>query len=206
MSGGVDSSVAAALLIEQGYECIGATMQLWSDALPREDTESGCCSITAVEDARRVANTLGIPYYVFNMADEFTTAVVDTFAEEYLAGTTPNPCIVCNRDLKFGSFLRKAFELECDYVATGHYARVWFDGERRRYCLARGLDDNKDQSYALHVLTQDQLAHALFPLGEMRKEETREIAKRLGLRVAHKPDSQEICFVPRNDYRAFMQE
>lgn len=206
MSGGVDSSVAAALLQEQGYEVIGATMQLWSDCLPHSESESGCCSIFAVEDARRVATRLGIPYYVFNMADAFTTAVVDRFADAYLSGLTPNPCLLCNRDLKFGLFLDKARELDCDYIATGHYARVWFDAERNRYCLGKGKDARKDQSYALYMLTQEQLAHTILPLGDLTKQETRQIAARYGLQVAQKQESQEICFVPDNNYREFMDQ
>jgi tRNA-specific 2-thiouridylase len=206
MSGGVDSSVTAALLQEQGYEVIGATMQLWSDCLPHSEAESGCCSISAVEDARRVATRLGIPYYVFNMADAFTTAVVDRFADAYLNGLTPNPCLLCNRDLKFGLFLDKARELDCDFIATGHYARVWFDDARKRYCLGKGKDTGKDQSYALYMLTQEQLAHTLLPLGDLSKQDTRRIAARYGLQVAQKKESQEICFVPNNNYREFMEQ
>jgi tRNA-specific 2-thiouridylase len=206
MSGGVDSSVAAALLLEQGYEVIGATMQLWSDCLPHSEAEGGCCSISAVEDARRVATRLGIPYYVFNMADAFTVTVVDRFADDYLNGLTPNPCLLCNRELKFGLFLDKALELDCDYIATGHYARVWFDTERKRYCLAKGKDAGKDQSYALYMLTQEQLSHTLLPLGDLTKQQTRQIATRYGLQVAQKKESQEICFVPDNNYRNFMQQ
>lgn len=204
MSGGVDSSVAAALLIEEGYECIGVTMQLWPDDLPREH-ESGCCSIGAVEDARRVANRLGIPYYVLNFADEFTEQVIDRFASEYMRGRTPNPCIVCNDKVKFGTFLEKALDLDCDYIATGHYAIVAYDPGRGRYVLKKGVDPSKDQSYTLYGLTQDQLARTLLPLGRYRKEEVRRIAGRLGLITAEKPDSQEICFVPEGDYRGFLE-
>jgi len=204
MSGGVDSSVAAALLLEEGYACIGVTMQLWPEDLPREH-ESGCCSISAVEDARRVANKLGIPYYVLNFADIFVEEVIDRFADEYLRGRTPNPCIVCNEKVKFGAFLEKALELECDYVATGHYAIVERDEASGRYLLKRGRDRQKDQSYTLYGLTQEQLSRTLFPLGPYLKEETRRIARELGLITAAKPDSQEICFVPEGDYRAFME-
>lgn len=204
MSGGVDSSVAAALLLEQGYECIGVTMQLWPEDLPREH-ESGCCSISAVEDARRVANKLGIPYYVLNFAHSFVEDVIDRFADEYLQGRTPNPCIICNEKVKFGTFLQKALELECDYVATGHYAIVERDEATGRYLLKRGIDPQKDQSYTLYGLTQEQLSRTLFPLGRYRKDETRRIAREYGLITAAKPDSQEICFVPEGDYRAFMQ-
>lgn len=204
MSGGVDSSVAAALLLEEGYACIGVTMQLWPEDLPREH-ESGCCSISAVEDARRVANKLGIPYYVLNFADIFVEEVIDRFADEYLRGRTPNPCIVCNEKVKFGAFLEKALELECDYVATGHYAIVERDEASGRYLLKRARDRQKDQSYTLYGLTQEQLSRTLFPLGPYLKEETRRIARELGLITAAKPDSQEICFVPEGDYRAFME-
>lgn len=204
MSGGVDSSVAAALLVQQGYECIGVTMQLWPENLPLAH-ESGCCSLAAVEDARRVANRLGIPYYVLNFADAFAEAVIDRFAEEYLRGRTPNPCIVCNEKVKFGTFLEKALELDCDYVATGHYARVEYDPRRGRYLLLRGVDRKKDQSYTLYGLTQEQLARTLLPLGAYEKEEVRAIARRLGLVTAEKPDSQEICFVPGGDYRSFIE-
>jgi len=204
MSGGVDSSVAAALLVQQGYECIGVTMQLWPEDLPVEN-ESGCCSLTAVEDARRVANHLGIPYYVLNFADSFAEQVIDLFAAEYLQGRTPNPCIVCNEKVKFGSFLEKALELECDYVATGHYARVAWDEQRRRFILRKGKDAAKDQSYTLYGLTQEQLRHTLFPLGEYTKDEVRRIARSLGIVTASKPDSQEICFVPGGDYRRFLE-
>ena len=204
MSGGVDSSVAAALLVEQGYECIGVTMQLWPEDLPLAH-ESGCCSLSAVEDARRVANKLGIPYYVLNFAHSFAEEVIERFAEEYLRGRTPNPCIVCNEKVKFGTFLQKALELGCDYVATGHYARVEYDPERGRYFLKRGKDPKKDQSYTLYGLTQEQLARTLLPLGAYHKDEVRAIARELGLVTASKPDSQEICFVPEGDYRAFME-
>ncbi len=204
MSGGVDSSVAAALLIEEGYECIGVTMQLWPEDLPVEH-ESGCCSISAVEDARRVANKLGIPYYVLNFAHSFAEQVIDRFAEEYMQGRTPNPCIVCNEKVKFGTFLQKALELECDYVATGHYASVEYDAGRGRFLLRRGKDRSKDQSYTLYGLTQEQLSRTLLPLGKYDKSKVREEARKLGLITANKPDSQEICFVPEGDYRGFME-
>lgn len=204
MSGGVDSSVAAALLVKEGYECIGVTMQLWPEDLPVEH-ESGCCSLSAVEDARRVANKLGIPYYVLNFAHSFAEDVIERFAEEYLRGRTPNPCIVCNEKVKFGTFLQKALELDCDYVATGHYAIVEYDEDRGRYLLKRGKDPTKDQSYTLYGLTQEQLSRTLLPLGKYHKEEVREIARELDLITAAKPDSQEICFVPGGDYRAFIE-
>ncbi len=204
MSGGVDSSVAAALLVQAGYECIGATMQLWPEDMPRTDDETSCCSLQAVEDARRVAGKLGIPYYVFNMADTFQAMVIDPFAAAYLAGRTPNPCIACNRYLKFAAFLQKAQALDCAFIATGHYARTWRDDKSGRHCLARGRDRSKDQSYVLYPLTQEQLAHTLFPLGEYTKTRIRELAAVFQLKVAQKPESQEICFVPGNDYRRFL--
>lgn len=205
MSGGVDSSVAAALLVTAGFEVIGITLQLWPDWLP-PDHEGGCCSLGAVEDARRVATRLGIPYYVINMGEAFEEAVIRPFARAYLAGRTPNPCLICNRDIKFGALLEKARQLGADYVASGHYARVMYDPRRERYMLRQGFDQRKDQSYALYQLAQDQLAHTLTPLGVLDKAVTRAIATRLGLVTARKPESQEICFVPDNDYRRFLRE
>lgn len=207
MSGGVDSSVAAALLVEAGYECIGITMQLWSDDLPKgKNNESGCCSLSAVEDARRVANKLGIPYYVLNFSHAFAEEVIAQFTADYMRGRTPNPCIVCNERVKFGTLLRKAQELDARYVATGHYARVGYDERYGRYVVRRGVDRKKDQSYTMHGLTQEQLSHMLTPVGEYNKEQIREMARSLDLITATKPDSQEICFVPDGDYKAFMRE
>lgn len=205
MSGGVDSSVAAALLVQAGYECIGVTMQLWSENLPKGRTESGCCSLSAVEDARRVATKLGIPYYVLNFAHDFSDGVIKRFMEDYLRGRTPNPCIVCNELVKFGTLLEKAKELDAAFVATGHYARVGFDADRDRYVVRRGIDPAKDQSYTMHGLTQEQLRHMLTPVGDYTKEQIRAIASELGLVTAAKPDSQEICFVPDGDYKEFMR-
>lgn len=208
MSGGVDSSVAAALLKEHGCDVIGVTMQIWpkSEADPNREKPGGCCSLEAVEDARAVAYRLQIPYYVVNMQELFQHEVVDYFCQEYAFGRTPNPCIVCNTRLKFHALLEKAQGLGANYVATGHYARTGFNSERQRHVLLEAKDKHKDQSYALYGLDQYQLAHTLFPLGEKTKEETRKIAADLGLTVAEKEESQEICFVPNDDYRGFLSK
>lgn len=202
MSGGVDSSVAAAILKEQGYEVMGATIKLWPKYIdPSEDT-GGCCSLAAVEDARRVAQILDIPYYVLNMQKDFQEQVIDRFSKEYRLGRTPNPCIECNRSIKFGTMLEKAVQLGMDFLATGHYARIVRDGGVAH--LLRGRDLDKDQSYALYALNQEQLAQILFPVGDYRKEEIRNLAAKFGLRIANKPDSQEICFIPDNNYKEFL--
>jgi tRNA-specific 2-thiouridylase len=207
MSGGVDSSVAAALLLEQGYEVIGVTMQIWPDDLPYgTEIEGGCCSLGAVEDARAVANKLGIPYYVLNFQVPFREKVIDYFVAEYLQGRTPNPCIVCNHSLKFSNLLEKSLSLGGEYVATGHYVQKDQDPYTGRWLLRKGMDETKDQSYVLYGLNQDQLAHSIFPLGGFRKANIRKIAVELGLIVADKPDSQEICFVPDQDYGRFIRE
>jgi tRNA-specific 2-thiouridylase len=206
MSGGVDSSVAAALLVEQGYEVIGVTMKLWrgEDDPFAAHRFGGCCTIGAVEDARHVADQLGVPYYVFNMQEEFNTAVVDDFVKEYARGRTPNPCARCNEFIKFKAFLDRADELNCDFIATGHYARIEQSGAR--YHLRRGDDTRKDQSYVLGMLTQIELSRTLLPIGHMDKSETRQRAADMGFCVAAKPDSQEICFVEDGDYAKFVIE
>lgn len=206
MSGGVDSSVAAYLLKEEGYDVIGVTMQIWQDEEEEVQAENGgCCGLSAVEDARRVADALSIPYYVMNFKETFREKVMDYFVAEYLCGRTPNPCIACNRYVKWESLLRRSLEIGADYIATGHYARV----ERLdngRYSLRKSQTAAKDQTYALYNLTQEQLAHTLMPVGDYEKDEIREIAVRIGLSVAHKPDSQEICFIPDNDYAGFIKD
>lgn len=206
MSGGVDSSVAAYLLKEQGYDVIGVTMQIWQDE-KREICEEngGCCGLSAVEDARRVAQQLEIPHYVMNFKEVFKCKVMDYFVEEYLAGRTPNPCIACNRYVKWESMLRRSLKIGADYIATGHYARIGITPEGR-YAIYNSVTAKKDQTYALYNLTQEQLSHTLMPIGEYMKEEIRGIAEREGIMVAHKPDSQEICFIPDHDYASYIEK
>lgn len=206
MSGGVDSSVAAWLLMQQGYEVIGVTMQIWQDEEEMVQQENGgCCGLSAVDDARRVAWQLGIPYYVMNFKREFKANVMDYFVEEYLHGRTPNPCIACNRYVKWESLLKRSLDIGADYIATGHYARVE-QLANGRYALRKSATAAKDQTYALYNLTQDQLAHTLMPVGEYTKDQIRQMAEDLGLNVAHKADSQEICFIPDHDYARFIEE
>ena len=205
MSGGVDSSVAAYLLKEQGYEVIGMTMQIWQKD-SEADKDGGCCGLSAVDDARRVCQKLDIPHYVMNFRDDFKKHVIDYFLEEYQNARTPNPCIACNRYVKWESMLQKSLQIGADYIATGHYARVIRDEKTGRYMLRESKTRAKDQTYALYNLTQDQLAHTLMPLGDYTKEEVREIAARIGLAVATKPDSQEICFVPDDDYAGYIEK
>ncbi len=207
MSGGVDSSVAAAILVEQGFDVVGLTMHLWTDEKGKEmslNRASGCCSITMSQDARQVAERLGFKHYVLDLSKEFHGSVVQNFAGEYLAGRTPNPCVRCNTFVKWQTLLERARKIGCDYLATGHYARVDRSGERATLSRARHLE--KDQSYALWGLSQDSLQHTLFPLGELPKSEVRRMAADLQLVTADKPESQDICFVPDNDYRRFLKD
>ncbi len=205
MSGGVDSSVAACLLKEQGYDVIGVTMQIWQEENPDEVEENGgCCGLSAVDDARRVAWSLGIPYYVMNFRKEFKESVMDYFVDEYLHGHTPNPCIACNRYVKWEALLERSMEIGADYIATGHYARV-LQLPNGRYTIQNSVTAAKDQTYALYNLTQEQLSRTLMPVGAYTKDEIRQIAEDHGLEVASKKDSMEICFIPDNDYAGFIE-
>lgn len=206
MSGGVDSSVAAYLLKKQGYDVIGVTMQIWQDEDHIQTEENGgCCGLSAVDDARQVAEKLEIPYYVMNFKKEFKDKVINYFVEEYLQGKTPNPCIACNRYVKWESLLQRSIEIGADYIATGHYARIE-QLENGRYVIRNSVTANKDQTYALYNLTQEQLKRTLMPIGGYTKDEIRQIAEEIGLLIANKPDSQEICFVPDNDYAGFIDK
>jgi tRNA-specific 2-thiouridylase len=223
MSGGVDSSVAAALLLEQGYDVVGVTMRLWTEERPDElKGHQQCCSVEDIDDARRVAGQLGIRHYVMSFEDEFREKVVDNFIAEYSVGRTPNPCVRCNEHIKYRALLDRLPALDADYVATGHYARVIsdfrfpisdssapqsaIDKRQSTMRLLRGVDGEKDQSYVLYMLGQEQLRHLLLPIGWLTKAQVRDHARRLGLDTADKPDSVEICFVPGNDYRAFVEQ
>ncbi len=205
MSGGVDSAVTAALLHEAGFDVIGVTLQIWQEHA-QTSRSGGCCSLGAVEDARRAANRIGIPHYVFNYRETFAQNVIEQFTREYAAGRTPNPCIECNRTVKFDELRRQSLELGADFLATGHYARVRRNGATGRYELLRARNAAKDQSYALYTLTQEQLERTIMPLGEIEsKSQTRQLAFELGLALAQKPESQEICFVPAEGYPQYIK-
>ncbi len=204
MSGGVDSSVAAALLKEQGYNLIGVTMKTWGyDDIPEKD--SGCCSLETIYSARNVASSLGFSHYTLDFTEKFNETVISNFIDEYLKGRTPNPCVLCNKVIKWGELLEKAESLGADYIATGHYARLSFDENSKRFFISSASDKNKDQSYALWRVSQYALSKTLFPLGDLTKSEVRKIAASLNLKPAETPDSQEICFVPNDNYRELLQ-
>lgn len=205
MSGGVDSSVAAFLTMQEGFDCIGVTMRLYDDIQDESCDSKTCCSLEDVEDARSVARRLGMPFYAFNFKADFREKVIEKFIHCYECGLTPNPCIECNRHLKFDHLLRRGKELGCDYVVTGHYAQIKQDEQTGRYILYKAADLSKDQSYVLYSLSQEQLAHTRFPLGSLSKSDARKIAEEQGFINARKHDSQDICFVPDGDYAAFME-
>lgn len=204
MSGGVDSSVTAYLLKEQGYEVIGATMQYLQDSI--DENSNGTSGIEAVDDSRKVAEMLGVPHYVLNFKDEFNEHVIDYFIDEYLNGRTPNPCVMCNRHVKFQALLGRGEDLGAQYIATGHYAKIEKHPKTGRYTLRMSDAKAKDQTYVLYNLTQEQLSKTIMPLGEFSKEQIREMAEKIGLQVANKPDSMEICFIPDDDYGRFIEE
>jgi len=208
MSGGVDSSVAAALLVQQGYDVIGVTIKTYrfEDVGGNTTNESTCCSLDGINDARRVASILGFPHYVLDFSEQFGAEVIDNFVEEYLHGRTPNPCVICNRRIKWEELIRKASTLGADMIATGHYARVNYNSENGRYYISRGMDTTKDQSYALWTLSQDSLSRTIFPLAEMTKAEARSFGEEAGLPGMNKGESYEICFIPDNNYERFLKE
>ncbi len=195
LSGGVDSSVCAQLLVEQGHDVVGMTIKTWTNDECRDEKSKGCCSLRDIDDARSVARKLNIPYYVMDLSSDFQEKVIDYFVDEYFRGRTPNPCIECNNHIKFGVLAQKAKELGAEYVATGHYARKEFVAAENRYCIKEAVDPSKDQTYVLFGLNQDQLERILLPIGDLEKKEVRRLAEKMGLRVHDKPDSQEICFV-----------
>ncbi|MCL4510425.1 MAG: tRNA 2-thiouridine(34) synthase MnmA [Bacteroidetes bacterium] len=208
MSGGVDSSLAAVLMLEQGYDVVGVTIKTYDyeDVGGNDNRDSSCCSIDGINMARSVASKYNFPHYVFDFSERFKREVIDEFVAEYLAGRTPNPCVICNRKIKWEYLLEKANSLGADYICTGHYAKVRFDGDTKRYVLSRGSDTTKDQSYALYGLTQESLSKTIFPLAEMTKPEVRELSSKFGLASADKPESYEICFVADNDYTRFLRD
>lgn len=208
MSGGVDSSAAAALLAEEGYNLIGLTMKTYDyeEVGGNIGRESSCCSLDGINDARMVAAKLGYPHYVLDFSEQFGKNVINNFVDEYLHGRTPNPCVICNRTIKWEEFIRKATALGADLIATGHYAKVRYDASHERYILSRGKDATKDQSYALWGLTQHSLSKTMFRLGDMTKTEVRAYSEKVGLRTAHKAESYEICFIADNDYERFLKE
>ncbi len=204
MSGGVDSSMAAKMMVDRGFECIGCTMKLYNNEDACVAKDHSCCSLEDVQDARGIADNLGIPYYVFNFTEDFREKIINKFVNSYLNGRTPNPCIDCNRYMKFDRLYNRAQQFDCECVVTGHYARIEFDGER--YHLKKALDDTKDQSYVLYTMTQEQLSRTYFPLGELTKKEVRALAAKHGFENAAKPDSQDICFVPDGNYAAVIEK
>ncbi len=208
MSGGVDSSAAAALLVEQGYNVIGITIKTFNydDVGGSDDNDKSCCSLDGINDARMVAAKLGFPHYVLDFSEAFGVQVIDNFVDEYLHGRTPNPCVICNRKIKWEEMIRKSLKLGADFIATGHYARLRMDDITQRYVVSRGKDTHKDQSYALWGLTQDSLRRTIFPLAEMSKPESRAVAERFGLKTAAKGESYEICFVTDNNYERFLKQ
>lgn len=208
MSGGVDSSVTAALLKEQGYDVIGITLRLWEEdpSCPAVENVHSCCSLSAVDDAKAVASVIGIPHYTLDYRELFRNDVIDYFVQSYVKGQTPNPCIACNKCIKFGLLWQQAQQFGAQYLATGHYARIVYNEARGIYELLRGTDRRKDQSYVLYQLTQDLLPHIVFPMAELEKVQTRELAKQFGLPVFNKPESQDICFIPDNDYKGFLKK
>jgi tRNA-uridine 2-sulfurtransferase len=208
MSGGVDSSVAAALLVEQGYDVIGITIKTsnYEEVGGNVFNDSSCCSLEGINDARLVASKLNFPHYVVDFTEQFKKEVIDNFTNEYLAGRTPNPCVICNRKIKWEELIKKALALNAQYIATGHFAKVSYHEKRKRYILSKGKDESKDQSYALWGLTQESLSKTIFPLGELTKIEVRELARKFGLKTASKGESFEICFIADNNYERFLKE
>ncbi|MCP5064844.1 MAG: tRNA 2-thiouridine(34) synthase MnmA [Ignavibacteriae bacterium] len=208
MSGGVDSSVVAGILAQEGYDVIGITMKTWGfmevGGAPKH--ESGCCSLDAIYDAKNIANQFGFPHYTVDFTKEFEEAVIEDFIDEYLDGRTPNPCVVCNRKIKWEELLQKADSLDAKYISTGHYAHVEYNEKTKKYCLKKSSDSSKDQTYALWGLTQESLSRTLLPLAKYTKVEVREMAEKMGIKTANKPDSQEICFVADNNYERFLRE